>query len=561
MNAPARIGRYEIVRRLSTSMTDVFLAVDTVENRKAALKAIQLESADTATRMVLEAERRGASIQRELQVLDPRVIEIYDFGEADGYFYVAMQYVEGRNLAEVLAAENAIDPYRAATVALEICEQLAKFHTWQSTVVHGDIKPSNIHLGRNDTVRLLDFGIAKTLRADKDATNHNFGSPTYCSPERLTRSEVDAQSDLWAVGATLYEMLAGVPAYQAENTRKLEGLIRSGKPPRALPASCPRSLRAIVTKALSPQAQRRYGSAREFQEDLQAFLEHRPTVAETERRGLWNANATLDAARHYFRKATRTVRRAGALVAMGSSVAWFAGGMALWIGGSYAVQMLQANRTPAVASAPDLMIPMLYVGAADKVIEAYRISSDPSLHDFDWQKAEVCLARAVELGEADDRTLGKLALSRGYALLERLTGGQYSDAGAGQMRARARDLFENAALKLPRDPAPHIALARVYVYSLPSVEMAMREFEAAERLGAQLGPREIEQEGDAYRLRAEQEARDEEWKQAAADEQVSRRLYQRIGGFDQADSHIAELARIHPPTVRKAKTRRTYRWR
>ncbi len=222
MTAPTRVGRYEIVRRLGRSMTDVYLAIDTVENRKAALKLVK-SSGDSVTKLVLEAERRGAAIQREMQALDPRVVEIYDFGDLDGYFFVAMQYVEGRNLAEVLQARaGRSTPYRAAVIALEICEQLAKFHSWQSTVVHGDIKPSNIHIGPNDTVRLLDFGIAKTLRADRDATAHNFGSPGYCSPERLTRSEVDQQSDLWAVGATLYEMLAGAPPYQAEDTRKLE---------------------------------------------------------------------------------------------------------------------------------------------------------------------------------------------------------------------------------------------------------------------------------------------------------------------------------------------------
>ena len=82
-----------------------------------------------------------------------------------------MQYVEGRNLARGAATRNTPSiRIRAAAIALEICEQLAKFHSWRSAVVHGDIKPSNIHLGPNDTVRLLDFGIAKTLRADCDAT-------------------------------------------------------------------------------------------------------------------------------------------------------------------------------------------------------------------------------------------------------------------------------------------------------------------------------------------------------------------------------------------------------
>src|SRR5664280_283546 len=208
MNPPTRIGRYEIIRRLGKSMTDVYLAMDTVENRKVALKLVP-RNGDRVTRLVMEAERRGAAIQQELHTSDPRMVEIYEYGDLDGYFFVAMQFVEGRTVADLLAADRVLDPCRAAVIALEICEQLAKFHASESAVVHGDIKPSNIHLSPNDTVRLLDFGIAKTLRADCNATGHQFGSPSYCSPERLTRAEVDPQSDLWALGATLYEMLAG----------------------------------------------------------------------------------------------------------------------------------------------------------------------------------------------------------------------------------------------------------------------------------------------------------------------------------------------------------------
>src|SRR5215469_3409060 len=300
MIAPARLGRYEIVRPIGKSMTDVYLAIDTVENRKAALKLIRPDE-DSTARLVMEAERRGAAIQKEIGGLDPRVVQIYDFGDLDGYFYVAMQYVEGRTLAEVLKADTVVDANRAAVITLEICEQLAKFHARQSAVVHGDIKPSNIHLGPNDTVRLLDFGIAKTLRANGDATIHHFGSPSYCAPERLTRSQVDEQSDLWALGATLYEMLMGLPPYRAQDTHKLENLIRSKRPPRALPPSCPKGLRAIVTKALAPDPVRRYETAAAMQADLQAFLEHGTTAAEIEQRTSWKAGATIVAAREALR--------------------------------------------------------------------------------------------------------------------------------------------------------------------------------------------------------------------------------------------------------------------
>jgi hypothetical protein len=566
MNAPARIGRYEIVRRLGKSMTDVYLATDGVDQRKVALKAIAL-SRDAGTLMVIEAERRGAAIQREMQALDPRVVKIYECGEADGYFFVAMEYVEGRNLAEVLQAEQVIEPIRAAAIALEICEQLAKFHSFQTAVVHSDVKPSNVHLGPNDTVRLLDFGIAKTLRGG-DATSHNFGSPGYCSPERLTRSEVDPQSDLWALGATLYEMLCGAPPYQAQDTRKLESLIRSKRPPRALPPNCPRGLRAIVIKSLAPTPAQRYSSARAFLADLQLFLEHKPPAAELEQRVAWSPNATLEAAREYLRKATRTVGRVKQRLRFATAVGWFGAGMALWIGGSYAWQTVQlrsiAATVPPAAppTIPAESMPLLYSAAADRILASYAAGSDPSLHSFDWAKAEVCLTRAVELGAGDDRTLGKLALSRGYAAFERLEGGHYAEPAASQVRVYAQNQFVDAAQKLPRESGPHLALARLYVYALPDADKAMAEFAAAERLGAVLGRREIEQQADAYRIRARQRQITDA-RAASQDLERARSLYERIRGFDEADRHLAEMS-VRPARAKKVVRRytpRRNRWR
>ena len=570
MNPATRIGRYEIIRRLGKSMTDVYLAMDTMEDRKVALKLIP-HGGDRATRLVMEAERRGAAIQRELHTSDPRMVEIYEYGDLDGYFFVAMQFVEGRTVADLLAADRVLDPCRAAVIALEICEQLAKFHAWESAVVHGDIKPSNIHLSPNDTVRLLDFGIAKTLRADCNATGHQFGSPSYCSPERLTRAEVDPQSDLWALGATLYEMLAGVPPYQAEDTRKLEGLIRSKRPPRALPSACPAGLRAIVMKALAPDARRRYSSAGEFRADLQLFLERKSTLAEAERRPRWNPNATLEAAREALRRVTRTARRrhARSLQVLGAA-GYFATGMFLWIGGTLAWQVWQSranaaarpvvNLPPVVKVPPEENLAQWYVASADRILDSYRTSADPWLYGFDWQKAEICLERAVQLGAGEDRTLAKLALARGYATLERLNGAEYSENAATGLRMKARDEFVLASSKAPADPAPHLALARLYVYSLPDAGKAMAEFAAAERSGAVLGRREVEQQGDVYRIRARQEwARD--WRQARRDADVARGFYRRIPGFDEVNRHLRELDQMHAPAPRKPRARRSSRWR
>ncbi len=283
-----KFGRYEMIRKLSRSMTDVYLARDPVLNRDVVLKLIE-HSRDDLTQILIEAEKRGASLQRQLHEIDRRILEIYECGEQNGCFFVAMEYFPGQTLAEILKTERRLEPARAARYAAEICNQLGTLHAFVSdisgrktAVVHGDIKPSNIQVGTSDELRLIDFGIAKVITFTHNLTHHNLGSPSYCSPERIKDSKVDQFSDLWAVGVSLYEMLAGMPPYQAEDTRKLEALIQSRKPVRPLPAACPSPLAAIVSKALAPDVGRRYSSAAAFEEDLRAFLESRPTVAERE---------------------------------------------------------------------------------------------------------------------------------------------------------------------------------------------------------------------------------------------------------------------------------------
>src|SRR5579875_668159 len=291
-------GKYEITRKLSRSMTDVYLARDTEAGRTVVLKLIE-HSSDDYTQTIIEAERRGALLQKQLHALDRRILEIYEFGEQNGCFFVAMEYFEGRTLAELLQAEGRIEPKRAARYAAEICSQLRTLHSFisdldgrRTAVVHGDIKPSNVQISPHDELRLLDFGIAKVITSTHNLTHHNLGSPSYCSPERISKSQVDQHADLWALGVSLYEMIAGLPPYQAQDTRRLENLILSKRPPRALPESCPAALKAIVAKSLAAAIERRYSSAQAFESDLQAFLKRQATAAESERQPAWDANAT-----------------------------------------------------------------------------------------------------------------------------------------------------------------------------------------------------------------------------------------------------------------------------
>jgi eukaryotic-like serine/threonine-protein kinase len=585
-----RFGQYEILRKLGRSMTDVYLALDSETNRKVALKIIE-ESRDPATQLAIEAERRGVVLQKQLREIDSRILEVYDYGESNGCFFVALEYVEGKSIAEIIEAEKRLEPARAAFYAREVCSQLDRLHSFSTeidgrkrAVIHGDIKPSNIQIGPDDQVRLLDFGIAKAITFTHNLTHHNLGSPSYCSPERLTKGQVDHYVDLWATGVTLYEMVAGSPPYQAQTTRKLENLIQSRRQPRALPASCPPTLRAIVYKALAANIERRYTTAAEFEHDLALFLEGKPALAELEKDPPWDSNETLEKSPETLPPRRRKLEIGAVLgdfdlrkfnFVLSSLAAGFLIGLFLLLPGVRAVRFwsesgpLQrpkdySHRSMAEVGADWNLYKKLertstflgpistvrqpfrasLVAAADDVIEHYDNSSDPSIAHFDWQKAQFCLARALELDPSDNNAKGKLALCDGYLSLLRNP----------PAAKAAKASFEEAASYLRRSPDPHLGLARLYVYSLRNVGSAVAEFHQAERLGFKLGPREMEQQADGYLARAQFEllqaerarkaSRPEEARylsQAHRDFERANALYEPIDGFSKVGPNLQHL--------------------
>ena len=624
---PKQFGGFEIIRKLGRGMTDVYLAFDTSNNRHVVLKIVE-ESSDSE--IIVEAEQRGAALQKQLHEFDSRFLEIYEFGRSDGCFYIAMQFIEGRNVADILRAEKRLKPMRAAHIAHEIASQLDRLHSYladidgqRRAVVHADIKPSNIQIGLNDEVRLLDFGIAKAITFTHNLTHHTFGSPSYCSPERLSRGQVDPQADLWALGVTLFEMVAGSPPYQAQSTRKLEALIQSRRPPRALPPDCPTALRAIITKALAGDLHQRYVSAALFRDDLQLFLQNRPTMAERESRVAWNSNETVSKPnpltadrqtidRPGIRK-PQPQQLAGMLSLLGALLWGLLAGLLVFGSMAYYYRLSrhsaplrgnldQTHRSiaeinsdwdlywklrrgsdflgrlsPIADIGPNLRAS--YLTAGEEIIERYRNSSDPTLQDFEWQKAIVCLQHALSLGPAKDRLIqGRLAIAKGYQAL----------AQTPPQNDLAKQSFDQDVPLEPRSPDPHLGLARLYIYGLKNVGRAIAELREAERLGFQPGPREMEQEADGYRFRAVQELeaakklgpkfRDQEVRclqLAQRDFDRARRLYEPIQGFsnvsfalqqvdddDRSRQHLDDL--LHkPPTQPKKRFRvvwGTRRW-
>ncbi len=547
MTEKERFGKYEIIRKLGGGISDVYLAHDPVLGRPVALKIIK-DLGDASTQLVIEAEKRGAHIQRQLAGCD-RILEVYESGEQNGSYFAALEYFPGRTLADTLSVERRLDARRAARYTAEICSQLQILHEFtcpedsrKRAVVHGDIKPSNIQIGANDQLRILDFGIAKFITSGRDLTRHQLGSPGYCSPERLRDSQVDVHCDIWAAGVCLYEMLAGSPPFQAQDTRKLEDLIQSRKPMSALPADCPVELVQIVEKALAPDLDCRYPSAEAFGSDLLAFLENRSTQAAQEKVPHRKANATifrtpaqlpLKSARAAFARRVRVrVHKNSPREVTNLTIALLAGvlcGLVLFLPATRYFQIQEIRRSlaqrkdyvllPASVLATDwqsyqtakhrgLWWPRFspnddiedgfranLLDSANNLIGRFRRSSDDQPSDFDWSRARLCLLYALEIDALNTRARGQLHLCDGYlSLADRQASGAYTI-----------EAFRRASALMPRSPDPHLGLARAYVYRVRNIGMALAEFHQAAQLGYPLGPREKEQEADGYLLRGEAE--------------------------------------------------------
>ena len=275
-------GAYRVILTLAArNQSRIDLVENTgVQNRKEVLKRILIVPGKEDNRELIDAEEQGAQLQREAHARNPHIIEVYASGRLNEYFFVSMEYVEGRNLEEYQKARGGpLSPVEAASIACELCSQVATLHAFLLTVdgktqafLHNDIKPSNIQIRKTDNqIRLIDFGAAKSVTYSRNFTRNDFASVAYCSPERLEKGLSDTQTDLWSIAVVLYEMVAGCLPFRASSHQQLELLITSGAPPAALPEACPANLSAIIYRALSASVADRYPDAAAFGDELQKF--------------------------------------------------------------------------------------------------------------------------------------------------------------------------------------------------------------------------------------------------------------------------------------------------
>jgi eukaryotic-like serine/threonine-protein kinase len=253
--------RYSIVRRIgSGGMADVYLAQDRQLGRKVALKLLYRRFAQDAD--FVERFKREASSAAGLQ--HPHVVGVYDRGEWDGTYYIAMEYLEGRSLKQVLQEEGTLPPDRAIDVVVQIL-QAARF-AHQRGIVHRDIKPHNVIVDDEGRAKVTDFGIARAGASDMTETGSIMGTAQYLSPEQAQGHSVGPSSDLYAIGILLYELLAGRVPFDGDSpvTIALKQVSELPVPPSAYNPSVPPELDAIVLHALEKEPERRFADADEF---------------------------------------------------------------------------------------------------------------------------------------------------------------------------------------------------------------------------------------------------------------------------------------------------------
>jgi tRNA A-37 threonylcarbamoyl transferase component Bud32 len=254
-------------------VADVYRAWDRRLARPVALKMLRRELAgDRRFPARFRREARAAAA-----LTHPGIAAVYDSGTHDGLPYIAMEYVEGRTLAEVLAEEGPLSAERVAEVGIAIAEALACAHA--AGIVHRDLKPGNVMITDTGEVKVVDFGIAWAANwTPIDGEPPVQGTPEYLSPEQARGEDLDGRSDLYSLGVVLYELLTGRPPFLGEAAvavayRHLE---EPPVPPRDRRPEIPSALSAIVTRALAKPREDRYPNAEAFRGDLVRLLRREP---------------------------------------------------------------------------------------------------------------------------------------------------------------------------------------------------------------------------------------------------------------------------------------------
>src|SRR5437016_1378432 len=259
-----RVGKFELHELIGEgAMGVVWKAYDSVIRRYVALKLLSRagRSTDAQDRFMREARAAGA-------LQHPNIVTIYDLGESDQQLFIAMELVDGRDLSSLIALSEPLALERKLDMVIEMLQGLSYAH--ERGVIHRDVKPSNVRIASDGSVKIMDFGIARLQSADVTGSGAIVGTPTYMAPEQITNGAITPATDIFAVGCLLYELLAYHKPFTGETVHGVlyQVLTTDPKPLRTMAPSIPAALERVVGKALNKVPEERYETARQMQSAL-----------------------------------------------------------------------------------------------------------------------------------------------------------------------------------------------------------------------------------------------------------------------------------------------------
>jgi TolB-like protein/tRNA A-37 threonylcarbamoyl transferase component Bud32/Flp pilus assembly protein TadD len=293
--------RYQVIEELGKGgMGRVYKAFDTEIKETVALKLLNPEIASDEN--VIERFRNELKLARKIS--HRNVCRMYDLGRVENTTYITMEYVSGEDLKTLLRRIGQFTAKRAIIVSEQVAEGLAEAH--RLGVIHRDLKPQNIMIDRDGNARIMDFGIARSLKGlGITDTGVIIGTPDYMSPEQLEGQEADRRSDIYALGVILYEMVTGEPPFEGETPLILamKHKTEKARDPRERNAHIPEEMSRLILRCLEKDRERRYQSADEILKDLKAIAKQIPStrdvtaeipkVVRPRRKILWTVGAVL----------------------------------------------------------------------------------------------------------------------------------------------------------------------------------------------------------------------------------------------------------------------------